>query len=67
VGGGARYGGDSFSDVFGDVFGDIFGGGGGGSRRSHVTRGADLRYNLDLSLEDAVFGLENKNQGANIC
>jgi len=58
MGGGQQHG-DSFSDVFGDVFGDIFGGGGGG-RRSHVTRGADLRYNLDLSLEDAVSGLETK-------
>ncbi|MGD8907965.1 MAG: molecular chaperone DnaJ [Chromatiales bacterium] len=48
-------GGASFSDIFGDVFGDIFGGGrsAGGSR---VQRGADLRYNLQLSLEDAVAG-----------
>ena len=46
-----------FSDIFGDVFGDIFGGG-GGRRRSSVQRGADLRYNLDLSLEDAVRGVE---------
>jgi len=48
-------GGASFSDIFGDVFGDIFGGGGarGGSR---VYRGADLRYNLELSLEEAVHG-----------
>ncbi|MEW4982950.1 MAG: molecular chaperone DnaJ [Cycloclasticus sp.] len=60
MGGGRGHpGGDSFSDVFGDVFGDIFGGGGGG-RRSQVTRGADLRYNLDLSLEDAVSGMETK-------
>jgi molecular chaperone DnaJ len=58
MGGGQQHG-DSFSDVFGDVFGDIFGGGGGG-RRSQVTRGADLRYNLDLSLEDAVTGIETK-------
>jgi len=58
--GGGRQQGDSFSDVFGDVFGDIFGGGGGGGRRSQVTRGADLRYNLDMSLEDAVAGLETK-------
>ena len=44
-----------FGDVFGDVFGDIFGGGrrGGGSR---AQRGSDLRYNLELSLEDAAFG-----------
>ncbi len=47
--------GASFSDIFGDVFGDIFGGarGAGGSR---VQRGADLRYNLQVSLEDAVAG-----------
>ncbi len=57
---GGHPGGDSFSDVFGDVFGDIFGGGGGGGRRSQVTRGADLRYNLDMSLEDAVSGMETK-------
>lgn len=57
---GGHQGGDSFSDVFGDVFGDIFGGGGGGGRRSQVTRGADLRYNLDMTLEDAVSGIEKK-------
>jgi len=52
--GGAGAGG-SFSDIFGDVFGDIFGGaqGGGGQR---VYRGADLRYNLTLDLEEAVRG-----------
>ena len=42
-----------FSDVFGDVFGDIFGGGG---RRSTPDREADLRYDLQLDLEDAVKG-----------
>jgi molecular chaperone DnaJ len=53
--GGFGGGGASFSDVFGDVFGDIFGGGrGAGGQR--VYRGADLRYNLELSLEDAVRG-----------
>ncbi|MGD2053573.1 MAG: molecular chaperone DnaJ [Gammaproteobacteria bacterium] len=53
--GGGGFGGDPFSDIFGDVFGDIFGGGrrGGGSR---ARRGSDLRYNLELSLEDAVAG-----------
>ncbi|MAA65663.1 MAG: molecular chaperone DnaJ [Alteromonadaceae bacterium] len=45
-------GGGSFSDIFGDVFGDIFGGGRGG--RSN--RGADLRYTLELDLEEAVKG-----------
>ncbi|UDG79645.1 molecular chaperone DnaJ [Candidatus Steffania adelgidicola] len=42
-----------FSGIFGDVFGDIFGGG----RRQNVNRGADLRYNIDLSLEEAVNGV----------
>ncbi len=47
----------SFSDIFGDVFGDIFGGGSGGGRaRGGPQRGADLRYTLDISLEDAVKG-----------
>ncbi len=55
--GGAGFGGASFSDIFGDVFGDIFGGGGGGGRSGQrVYRGADLRYNLELSLEEAVRG-----------
>jgi molecular chaperone DnaJ len=52
--GGGGFGGGNFSDIFGDVFGDIFGGGGGG--RGGAQRGADLRYTLDISLEDAVKG-----------
>lgn len=48
-------GADAFSDIFGDVFGDIFGGGRRGGR-SQVFRGADLRYELDLTLEQAVSG-----------
>ncbi|MCH8264284.1 MAG: molecular chaperone DnaJ [Proteobacteria bacterium] len=44
-----------FGDMFGDIFGDIFGGGRGGGR-SHVRQGADLRYNLELNLEEAVQG-----------
>lgn len=55
--GGGGGGGGSFNDIFGDVFGDIFGGGGGGQRGgSRVQRGADLRYNLELNLEEAVNG-----------
>ncbi|MGH8262861.1 MAG: molecular chaperone DnaJ [Steroidobacteraceae bacterium] len=45
---------DAFGDIFGDVFGDIFGGGRRG--RSQVFRGADLRYEVTLDLEQAVFG-----------
>ena len=53
---GGGQGGD-FGDIFGDVFGDIFGGGGrGGQRQSRARPGADLRYNLELSLEEAVRG-----------
>ena len=55
-------GGADFGDMFGDIFGDIFGGGRGGGGRSHVRKGADLRYNLDLSLEDAVRGTTVKIQ-----
>jgi len=56
--GGAGAAGGSFSDIFGDVFGDIFGGGGGGGAHGgqRVYRGADLRYNLELDLEEAVRG-----------
>ena len=57
MGGGRGFGGAggaSFSDIFGDVFGDIFGGGRGGGSRVH--RGDDLRYNLELGLEEAVAG-----------
>lgn len=52
-GGGGFGGGADFSDIFGDVFGDIFGGG----RRQRASRGADLRYNMDLTLEEAVRGV----------
>ena len=54
--GGFAGGSANFSDIFGDVFGDIFGGGRTGGRGSRVRRGADLRYNLQLSLEEAVAG-----------
>ncbi|SDW36754.1 molecular chaperone DnaJ [Thiocapsa roseopersicina] len=49
--------GGAFSDIFGDVFGDIFGGRSGARR---TQRGVDLRYDLSLSLEDAVSGKEVK-------
>ncbi|MCC7120704.1 MAG: molecular chaperone DnaJ [Gammaproteobacteria bacterium] len=56
--GGGFGGGAGFSDIFESVFGDIFGGGARGGSR--VYRGADLRYDLELSLEDAVRGTEVK-------
>ncbi|TLF53690.1 molecular chaperone DnaJ [Halomonas urmiana] len=54
--GGAGAGAGGFSDIFGDVFGDIFGGGGGRRHPNAPQRGSDLRYNLELDLEDAVAG-----------
>jgi molecular chaperone DnaJ len=58
AGAGAGFGGAGFGDIFGDIFGEIFGGGRGG--RSTVYRGADLRYNLEITLEQAAHGFETK-------
>jgi len=52
--GGGGFGGADFGDIFGDMFGDIFGGGGRGRQR--VVRGDDLRYDLEITLEEAVKG-----------
>ena len=61
MGGGYGGGSGSFSDIFGDVFGDIFGGAAGGSRGGQRSyRGSDLQYNLELTLEEAVFGVEKE-------
>ena len=57
--GGGFGGGGGFSDAFGGIFDEIFGGrGGGGGGRSNIYRGADLRYNLEVSLEEAARGSE---------
>ncbi len=50
-------GSSGFGETFSDIFGDIFGSGGG---RSNVYRGADLRYNLEISLEEAARGTETR-------
>lgn len=47
----------AFSDVFDDLFGDFMGGRGGGGRQ-RATRGADLRYNLRVTLEEAFSGIQ---------
>lgn len=59
--GGAGFGGfgDAFSDIFGDIFGSA-GGRQGGQGGQGMYRGADLRYNLELSLEEAARGTETK-------
>ena len=61
-------GGENFQDIFGDIFGEIFSGGGGGARKGGSagsgsragarSRGADLRYTLNVSFEDAASGAE---------
>jgi molecular chaperone DnaJ len=55
--------GGGFADAFGDIFGDIFGGAAGGARGGRgggpqVYRGADLRYNLEITLEQAANGFD---------
>ena len=59
-GGGVGFDASSFQDL-GDIFGDLFGMGdmfGGGRRRSRTQRGADLREDINLEFEQAVFGTE---------
>jgi molecular chaperone DnaJ len=56
MGGGGGFGG--FGDAFGDIFGDIFGGGRSRSSGPQVYRGADLRYNLEITLEQAAHGFD---------
>jgi molecular chaperone DnaJ len=57
-GGGGFAGGGGFSDIFEDIFGEMMGGGRGGRARSTGgrERGADLRYNMEISLEEAFTG-----------
>lgn len=57
-GGGGFNNASDFNDIFGGVFRDIFGGAGRGGQQSN--RGSDLRYILELTLEEAVFGTTAK-------
>ncbi|MER1968462.1 molecular chaperone DnaJ [Castellaniella sp. GW247-6E4] len=59
--GGAGMGGaGGFADAFGDIFGEIFGAGRRGGGGPQVYRGADLKYNLEISLEQAANGFETE-------
>lgn len=68
MGGGGGFGGGNFHDIFGDLFGggraggfgDMFGDMFGGGRSSRQRRGADLRYVVELSLEEAVNGVKKE-------
>jgi len=55
---GGGFQGVNINDIFGEIFGDIFGGRGGRGRVSN--RGADLRFNLEISFEEAAFGCRPK-------
>lgn len=50
--------GAGFGDIFEDFFGDFFGGNFGGHRKQRPAKGNDLRYDLEITLEEAVFGAE---------
>jgi molecular chaperone DnaJ len=65
-GGAGGFNPDTFSD-FGDILGDFFGfgdlfGSGGGKRRTRAQRGEDIRYDLELTFEEAVSGLSAEIQ-----
>lgn len=61
-GGGGGFGGGfgDVNDIFGDIFGDIFTGGRGGGGRPAQQRGDDLAYQVELSLEDVLKGIEKQ-------
>jgi molecular chaperone DnaJ len=58
AGGGFDFSGSGFADIFDEMFGEFMGGRGG--RRQSSTRGSDLRYNLDVNLEDAFTGKQTR-------
>jgi molecular chaperone DnaJ len=49
---------EGFHDIFSEIFGDVFSGGKTGPRTTRKQRGADLRYTLNISMEDAALGAE---------
>jgi molecular chaperone DnaJ len=59
-GGGPFAGGVDLGDIFGDLFGEMFNVGGGQQRPSRQRRGEDLRFDLTINFEDAIFGKETE-------
>src|SRR5580700_978658 len=59
-GGGFSGNAQDLGDIFGDLFGEMFNMGGSGRQASRVQRGRDLRYDLTLEFEEAVFGKERE-------
>ncbi len=66
VSGGGGFGGSPFAggvdigDIFGDLFGEMFNMGGGSQRGARQQRGDDLRFDLTIDFEDAIFGTETE-------
>lgn len=58
-GGFGGFSGGGFGDIFEDIF-DMFGGAGGSARRQGPSRGADIKYGLDITFEEAAFGVEKE-------
>ena len=56
---GGGFGGQDVGDIFGDIFGEMFNVGGRG-KGSRVQRGRDLKYDMSLEFEEAVFGVEKE-------
>ena len=59
MGGGPNFNDININDIFGDIFGDVFG---TRSQSRRQRRGSDLQYNLDLTLKEAVLGVQKKNK-----
>lgn len=58
---GGGFQGQDLGDIFGDLFGEMFNvGGAGGRKASRVQRGRDLKYDLTIEFEEAVFGVERE-------
>ncbi len=59
-GGGNPFQQGDLGDIFGDLFGEMFNMGGGGRRATRQQRGRDLKYDMQLTFEEAVFGVERE-------
>jgi molecular chaperone DnaJ len=57
---GNPFGAQDIGDIFGDLFGEMFNMGGNSRRASRVQKGRDVRHDLTLEFEEAVFGKETK-------
>ncbi len=55
-----NFGTGGFSDVFSDIFSEFMGGGRSSRQNSYAEQGADIRYNLSISLEEAFSGVEKE-------